>query len=82
MQNYREIKIRIISPKHNEKVQKILFSTGAKWSISGTIVLHQYAKFLYVYANGELSFGDTESHFISKPFKEIFIPYKIKTLKE
>ena len=82
MQNYREIKIRIISPKHSEKVQKILFSTGAKWPTSGTVVLHQYAKFLYVYANGELSFGDLESNFISKPFKEIFISYKVKTLKE
>lgn len=82
MQNYREIKIRIISPKHNEKVQKILFSTGAKWFIGGTVVQHPYAKFLYVYDNGELSFGDTESHFIGKPFKEIFIPLKVKTLKE
>ena len=82
MQNYRKIKIRIISPKHNEKVQKILFSTGAKWPKSGTVVLHPYAKYLYVYDDGALSYGDTESHFISKPFKEIFIPYKVKTLKE
>ena len=82
MQNYREVKIRIISPKHNEKVQKILFSTGAKWSISGAVVLYPYAKYLYVYDDGALSYGDTESHFIGKPFKEIFIPLKVKTLKE
>ena len=81
MQNYREVKIRIISPKHNEKVQKILFSTGVKWS-SGAVVLHTYAKFLYVCDDGTLSFGNLESNFISNPFKEIFIPYKIKTLKD
>ena len=82
MQNYREVKIRIRSPKHNEMVQKILFFTGAKWFNAGAVVLHTYAKYLYVYANGELSFGETESHFINKPFKEIIIAAKIKTLKD
>lgn len=62
--------VKIESPEHSEFVQKLAFNAGFKWYESGTGVNHTDAEYISFWADGDITYGDTQDHI----FEQITIP--------
>lgn len=71
----KDIKIRVHNPEHSEAIQKRLFKLGCGWSswdgLNKGQPIHLDAKFLFAYANFNISKSKNEDWFLAHKNKEV-----------
>ena len=71
---YSDTKIEIHSKEESILVQNILFDEGYKWLSEQKTPQHLDAKYLFIYANGNILMSmNDKKHFNNHANKEIFI---------
>ena len=68
-----DFKFRVHNEEESAVVQEVLFSFGYKWDVRGKQVQYLDGKYLYVYANGRITYGTSDGNFVLKNHKEIII---------
>lgn len=59
----KDMKIKITNPHMSARVQELLFKLGYKWRTGGQSVRYTHCKYLYTYAEGDITWGNNDRHF-------------------
>lgn len=77
---FRKIKIRLLSSTQSAAIQEFLFTQGCRWN-TGSEVKHEEAKYLFVEASGSIGWDNNKKFFDrSSSYKEMTFVTEMKAI--
>jgi len=69
---FRNIKIKLVSEAQSTAIQEFLFTQGCRWNFGGETVKHADKKYLFVESSGAMGWDNSDSFFEqSTTYKEM-----------
>ena len=76
MTDFRNVKLKVLSPEHSAAFQEAVFESGGRWRVDGDKVMYTDAKYLFTSSPSKnytptLAWGDSLHTFSTHPSKQI-----------